>query len=215
MKDSKQVAEKHVLEELRKRQSRPEMVFFMWRVENGFLLRGIELAEDFVKSLNVDLVYQETYEDDSMGCVRHWADFLRSLDEQFGPMTGRYDPARVKIIIEPGDKHSLEHVDIDKMTEAEQVLRHAVAMLNLYHIDPEQYPYRSIGEPSVLAVGEPEPDKEVLVSWSVTFTDRDEYVSVEVSEIYYNRTRDFLDPTSGKVTALCYGNARARDESGS
>ncbi len=53
-----------------------------------------------------EIVYQEpigpmTEEQDE---VEQFANFLRTIDEQFGPSTSRYSPKRIYIRVEPGDK---------------------------------------------------------------------------------------------------------------
>ena len=71
--------------------------FEVRRARNGLVL-NVEGPHD-EEGLN-EIVYQERYEDE----VEGFADFLRYLNEEFGPLTSRYDPKRIHIRIEPGDK---------------------------------------------------------------------------------------------------------------
>ncbi|MCK5376569.1 MAG: hypothetical protein KAJ97_05775, partial [Acidobacteria bacterium] len=53
---------------------------------------GVEVCE---------VVWQEKHEDE----VECFADFLRTLDYEFGPSTSRYSPKRIVVRVEPGDKY--------------------------------------------------------------------------------------------------------------
>ncbi len=64
---------------------------------NGVILRveseGNEPAEE--------IVYQE-----SEGAeIEAFADFLRTLNDHYGPSTSRYSPQRIHVVVEPGDKY--------------------------------------------------------------------------------------------------------------
>ena len=49
------------------------------------------------------IVYQAT--DDPDAEVEAFADFLRFLLEEYGPVSSRYSPKRIHVIVEPGDKY--------------------------------------------------------------------------------------------------------------
>ena len=50
-----------------------------------------------------EIVYQTT--DDPDAEVEAFADFLRFLLEEYGPVSSRYSPKRIQVIVEPGDKY--------------------------------------------------------------------------------------------------------------
>ena len=50
-----------------------------------------------------EIVYQAT--DDPDAEVEAFADFLRFLLEEYGPVSSRYSPKRIHVIVEPGDKY--------------------------------------------------------------------------------------------------------------
>jgi len=50
-----------------------------------------------------EIVYQTT--DDPDAEVEAFADFLRFLLEEYGPVSSRYSPKRIHVIVEPGDKY--------------------------------------------------------------------------------------------------------------
>ncbi|MBN1868952.1 MAG: hypothetical protein JW847_00015 [Candidatus Omnitrophica bacterium] len=70
----------------------------MRRVENGYVLKVVD--QDGNAGEPKEIVYQEKYEDE----VECFADFLRYLDEHYGPSTSRYSEKRIYIRVEPGDK---------------------------------------------------------------------------------------------------------------
>jgi hypothetical protein len=73
------------------------MKFEIRRVRNGAVLRvEAESAEE-----GGEIVYQETDSDE----IEAFADFLRHLLDHYGPTTSRYSPKRIRILVEPGDKH--------------------------------------------------------------------------------------------------------------
>lgn len=74
------------------------MIFDMRRVENGYVLKVVD--QDGNAGEPKEIVYQEKYEDE----VECFADFLRYLDEHYGPSTSRYSEKRIYIRVEPGDK---------------------------------------------------------------------------------------------------------------
>lgn len=49
-----------------------------------------------------DILFQrgEEYEDD----IEAFADFLRTINDHYGPTTGRYSKKRIYVTIAPGDK---------------------------------------------------------------------------------------------------------------
>ncbi|MFA4873836.1 MAG: hypothetical protein WC956_05450 [bacterium] len=75
------------------------MQFEIRRVKNGVILNVRQSAEE--SSEAEEIVYQEKYEDE----VECFAQFLRLLDEEYGPTTSRYSPKRIYIRVEPGDKY--------------------------------------------------------------------------------------------------------------
>ena len=64
--------------------------FKIERVKNGFLIE----VEDEI------LVFSETCDNE----IHAFAEFLRYLDDNYGPMTSRYSEERIYISIEKGDK---------------------------------------------------------------------------------------------------------------
>lgn len=79
------------------------MKFELRSTKNGAVLR---VEHDFPKGEIEEICYQET----EHGEVEAFADFLRYLDNHYGPSTSRYSPKRIHIVVEPGDKHP----DFDK-----------------------------------------------------------------------------------------------------
>ena len=67
------------------------------RVKNGLVLK---VADQEDGSLGDEVVYQEKYDDE----VECFADFLRFLDDEYGPSTSRYSEKRIYVSVEPGDK---------------------------------------------------------------------------------------------------------------
>ncbi len=74
------------------------MCFKVRRARNGLVLEVEEPLED---ERSPEIVYQEQYDDEVDG----FADFLRYLNNEFGPSTGRYSSKRISIRVEPGDKY--------------------------------------------------------------------------------------------------------------
>jgi hypothetical protein len=73
------------------------MIFEIKRAENGAILKvnsGIQNDE------TEEIVYQEKYDDE----IECFADFLRYLEEHYGPSTSRYSEKRIYIEVRPGDK---------------------------------------------------------------------------------------------------------------
>ena len=73
------------------------MRFEVRRARNGLVLKVEEPIED---ECSAEIAYQERYDDE----VEGFADFLRYLNNEFGPSTSRYSPKRICIRVEPGDK---------------------------------------------------------------------------------------------------------------
>lgn len=71
------------------------MKFEIKRAKNGILL-----SVHFTDGEFEELVYQEVEENE----VEAFANFLRVLDEHYGPSTSRYSPKRIYVRMEPGDK---------------------------------------------------------------------------------------------------------------
>ena len=76
----------------------PVMRFEIRHATNGWILRGEAPLTEGVEAIEV--ISQEKYEDE----VECFADFLRVLNEKFGPSTSRHSPKRIFIRVEPGDK---------------------------------------------------------------------------------------------------------------
>jgi hypothetical protein len=76
----------------------PVMRFEIRPARNGWILKVEESQSKGGEAAEV--VYEEKYDDE----VECFADFLRTLEEEFGPSTNRYSPKRIYIRIEPGDK---------------------------------------------------------------------------------------------------------------
>jgi hypothetical protein len=74
------------------------MKFEIRRTKNGAILR---VEHDNPEGETEEICYQETEHAD----IEAFADFLRFLDEHYGPTTGRYSPKRIYIVVKPGDKH--------------------------------------------------------------------------------------------------------------
>lgn len=68
------------------------------RAKNGLVLKVISKGGE---SEGKEIVYQEKYADE----VECFADFLRYLDEKYGPSTSRYSEKRIYISVNPGDKY--------------------------------------------------------------------------------------------------------------
>jgi hypothetical protein len=77
----------------------PVMRFEIRNAQNGWILE-VETPPSEGGEAN-EVVCQERHED----AVECFADFLRVLNEEFGPSTSRYSPKRIFIRVEPGDKH--------------------------------------------------------------------------------------------------------------
>jgi hypothetical protein len=75
------------------------MRFELRNVTNGAVLRIEYDIGDEVE----ELVYQE--QDEEGNDVEAFADFLRTIHEQYGPSTGRRSPKRIYISVAPGDKY--------------------------------------------------------------------------------------------------------------
>ena len=75
------------------------MRFEIRHATNGWILKAEVPSSEGVEVNEV--VCQEKYDND----IECFADFLRVLDEEFGPSTSRYSPKRLYIRVEPGDKH--------------------------------------------------------------------------------------------------------------
>ena len=73
------------------------MKFEIRRVTNGAILR---VETDAPDTPDDEVVYQEREDDE----IEAFAEFLRHLLEHYGPVTSRYSPKRIHIVIEPGDK---------------------------------------------------------------------------------------------------------------
>ena len=77
----------------------PVMRFEIRHAKNGWILRAE--APPTQGGRAAEVVCQEKYDDE----IECFADFLRVLDEEFGPSTSRYSAKRIFIRVEPGDKH--------------------------------------------------------------------------------------------------------------
>ena len=77
------------------------MRFELRHVKNGAVLRIEYDIGDEVET--EELVYQEA--DEEANEVEAFADFLRAINDHYGPSTSRYSPKRVYVVVEPGDEH--------------------------------------------------------------------------------------------------------------
>lgn len=73
-----------------------KMKFDVRRVKNGLILE----VKGESSEVEEEIVFQENYDDE----VEGFANFLRYLNEEYGPSTNRYSPKRIYIRVEPGDK---------------------------------------------------------------------------------------------------------------
>lgn len=65
---------------------------------NGVVLR---IDRDSLEEHPEEIVYQKSGDAE----VEAFADFLRFLLEEYGPVSSRYSPKRIHVIVEPGDKY--------------------------------------------------------------------------------------------------------------
>jgi len=75
------------------------MKFEIRPAQNGLILRVDHGFGDDDEP--EEIVYQE--EDGNE--IEAFADFLRHLNDHYGPSTSRYSPKRIYVRVEPGDKH--------------------------------------------------------------------------------------------------------------
>jgi hypothetical protein len=73
------------------------MKFEIRHAQNGAILR---VEHDYPEGEIEEICYQET----DGGEIEAFADFLRYLNENYGPSTSRYSPQRIYISVKPGDK---------------------------------------------------------------------------------------------------------------
>jgi hypothetical protein len=74
------------------------MKFEIRHTNNGALLR---VEHDYPEGETEEICYQET----EGGEIEAFADFLRFLNDHYGPSTNRYSPKRIHILVKTGDKH--------------------------------------------------------------------------------------------------------------
>jgi hypothetical protein len=74
------------------------MKFEIRHTNNGALLR---VAHDYPEGETEEICYQET----EGGEIEAFADFLRFLNDHYGPSTNRYSLKRIHILVKTGDKH--------------------------------------------------------------------------------------------------------------
>ena len=65
------------------------------QAKNGLILEVTEVNENQTEKI----VYQERYDEE----VECFADFLRLMNENFGPTTSRHSEKRIYIQVKPGD----------------------------------------------------------------------------------------------------------------
>ena len=75
-----------------------KMKFEIRSTKNGAILR---VEYDSPEGETEEICYQES----DGGEIEAFADFLRFLDENYGPSTSRYSPKRIYIVVKTGDKH--------------------------------------------------------------------------------------------------------------
>ena len=73
------------------------MKFEIRPVANGAILK---VENDLPDTPPEEVVYQEREDDE----IEAFAEFLRYLNEHYGPSTSRYSPKRIHVVVEPGDK---------------------------------------------------------------------------------------------------------------
>lgn len=75
------------------------MIFEVRSAKNGFIIKvnGEE-----------ELVFEEKEE------IENFAQFLRLLDESYGPMTNRYSDKRIYVRVYPGDKYEGPNPEADE-----------------------------------------------------------------------------------------------------
>ncbi len=73
------------------------MKFEIRHAENGAILR---VEHDYPEGETEEICYQET----EGGEIEAFADFLRYLNEHYGPSTSRYSPKRNYISVKSGDR---------------------------------------------------------------------------------------------------------------
>ena len=83
------------------------MIFEIRRVKNGHILKIVSAESGATES--EEIVYQEKFDNE----VECFADFLRYLNEEYGPSTSRYSEKRIYINIKSGDK--FEHSALEKI----------------------------------------------------------------------------------------------------
>jgi hypothetical protein len=74
------------------------MKFEIRHTNNGALLR---VEHDYPEGETEEICYQETESTE----IEAFADFLRFLNDHYGPATSRYSPKRIHILVKLGDKH--------------------------------------------------------------------------------------------------------------
>ena len=74
------------------------MKFEIRHAQNGAILR---IEHDYPEGETEEICYQET----EGGEIEAFADFLRYLNENYGPSQSRYSPKRIYTSIQRGDKH--------------------------------------------------------------------------------------------------------------
>lgn len=74
------------------------MKFEIHSTKNGAVLR---VEHDYPEGETEEFCYQETED----GEFESFANFLRLLNENYGPSTSRHSPKRIYIVVKPGDKH--------------------------------------------------------------------------------------------------------------
>lgn len=72
-----------------------DMKFEIRKTKNGLIFKVIDNENE------EEVVYQEKYDEE----VECFADFLRYINDEYGPSTSRYSEKRIYITVEPGDKH--------------------------------------------------------------------------------------------------------------
>ncbi|MFM8829795.1 MAG: hypothetical protein ACKOHM_02110 [Spartobacteria bacterium] len=74
------------------------MKFEIRSTKNGAVLR---VEHDYPEGETEEICYQKTED----GEIEAFADFLRCLNDHYGPSTSRHSPKRIYIVVKPGDKH--------------------------------------------------------------------------------------------------------------
>jgi hypothetical protein len=86
------------------------MCFEIRRARNGLILK---VEEPLDNERPPEIVCQKRYDDEADG----FADFLRDLNDEFGPSASRYSPKRISIRVDPKISMKLRRVRLRQQHE--------------------------------------------------------------------------------------------------